>query len=125
MTPIINDTITFTRSELEEILEKSLEKIFDRKLQNVAMKSDLVNFVTKEDLARIENNLQRQINATQSYLEEQMAEVVEEKTKNYRDDILTRLDDVMNQLEKTREDYLFVHHDIYKLEKRIKKLEQS
>ena len=57
---------------------------------------------------------------------------VDEKARQYRDEILTRIDGVMGELAQMREDNVFADHDVKVLkertdnhENRIKKLETS
>jgi hypothetical protein len=50
---------------------------------------------------------------------------MDDKARLYRDQILTRFDEVMGELITTREERDFLNHDIKDHEKRITKLEHS
>lgn len=54
-----------------------------------------------------------------------MEQGIDDKARKYRDDVLTKLDEVMGELIAAREEREFMNHDIRDHEKRITKLEQS
>lgn len=49
----------------------------------------------------------------------------DEKARGYRDEILNKLDEVMGELENSREDRLFIKHDIHDLQERMSKVEKN
>lgn len=101
-------------------------------------KNDLSQPATKGDLIELEQKLEKRFEkkfATklQLHIELENFELrVDDKARKYRDQILTRLDQVMGELQNIREDTVFKNRDISKLrkdidshEQRIAKLEKS
>lgn len=56
---------------------------------------------------------------------EKFGREVDERARGYRDEILTKMDEMMGELEQIREDQAFTRHDIANHEKRITKFELS
>ena len=90
------------------------------------LKKELSKFATKTDLRNIEKSLRSEMLHV-----EQRGESLEDKMKQYKDEIITKIDGVMGELEAMREDSMIGTHQISELreevdnhEKRINLLEQ-
>jgi hypothetical protein len=84
---------------------------------------------TKADLDEKLSNYPTKINMDLKL--EKLEMRIDKKAKEYRDQVLNKLDDVIRELEQLREDRLFMMHDIKEVttrvdvhEERIKKLEK-
>lgn len=94
-------------------------------------RSTLKDPATKQDIATVKENISA-VKENIRELKNELEEKIETSGAKFRDDILTRLDDVMGQLESLREDReLGIHQtselreDVDDHEKRIKKIEKA
>lgn len=86
--------------------------------------SEKVNYVT-------ENYLDRRLFVLKQELKEEIVGEIDEKNKKYKDEVMTKLDDISGQLEDLQEDKVLSIHQTSQLreevedhEKRIKNLEK-
>lgn len=107
---IVNDA-PITKSILQQELKKALS-----------------NYPTKDDLKKTLSNYPTTIQV--ETMLEKSERRTDEKAKQYRDEILTKMDQIVGELAQMREDRLFERHEKRELkeqvddhEKRIKKLE--
>jgi len=90
------------------------------------LKKALANHPTKDDLIRTLNNYSMKFDLKDTEIR------LDEKARQYRDEILTKMDQIVGELAQIREDRLFEKHEkrefqeqIGDHEKRIKKLEKQ
>lgn len=78
-------------------------------------------------------DMKKRINAddelvTKGYLKDQFEKFgreVDEKAREYRDEVLSKMDTVIAELEQIREDQVFMKHDVQGREQGITKLENA
>ncbi|MBU3978272.1 hypothetical protein KJ980_07450 [Patescibacteria group bacterium] len=90
------------------------------------LKKALANHPTKDDLIRTLNKCSMKFDLKDTEIR------LDEKARQYRDEILTKMDQIVGELAQIREDRLFEKHEkrefqeqIGNHEKRIKKLEKQ
>ncbi len=133
-----NDPVV-TKSILREELKKELAKYatkddLKKTLSNYPTKDDLKkelsNYPTKDDLKKELSNYPTTIKVEMMLEKTKMD--IDDKARGYRDEILTKMDQVVGELAQLREDRLFEKHEKKEIEtridnheKRLKKLEKQ
>lgn len=126
-------------NQLEKLLDRKLdEKLapIDKRLANVektmATQEDLKQFATKQDLQATEERFTGELKATEQRFKNELWEVeqkfeekVESSFRRYRDDVLRGLDQVMGELQTTREEQTILNGQYADLRGRVEKLEEQ
>lgn len=115
--------VTFMKQKAED------DTIIAKKVLQEEIHIALSNYPTKEDLKKELSNYPDR--GEVKMMLEDLEVKIDEKARGYRDQILTKMDQVVGELAQLREDRLFEKHDKKELEEsiddheeRIKKLEK-